>query len=587
MISKLTIQGFGPFRKSVTLSFEEGIYYIYGENLDQPILAPSNGSGKTSILNAICVALYGQTPKGAKKKQLINHNSDEYVIELWADNLRVKRSMHKKGSEELEFDYGSKPYTGGVSELQPILEEYLGMDFSAFCNICFLSTESQGSSFLSATSGDRMKILQAFIDTVDFEAAAERIKDDMEELEIKKSKAEWTLQEMAERVPLLRAKLEQANERLQQFEESERARIRDIQGKMRELKGHMVDALNEMKNLKVEGTFGEFEDQKIQNTKKLQVTNSALAVLKHEYRSLTSPDKDTKDHGRCPQCYQTLSPKSQAEKEARISELRSEVRALEDEASIYSKKAQEASEGIATLRSNQDKLKSLESDVAYYKQQITLLSDDLQTPSTHYLEEAANTLVQDIEDCKKREAEAKKVLHYLSTHIPFLRSLKAHFQQDVPNMLLDKLRYVLQTYTNNYIRILAGTEFKIEFPVPKGGKRDKFNISMISGGNKQAIENYSGAETWKARIACMLALRRYSIDVNAIDIDWLLIDDPAGELDSGGLTQFIQMINKLLDDTHTKQIMVTLPIRVDDANGKVINVRRQNRESKASYERSE
>ena len=581
MINKLTIQGFGPFRKSVTLNFSQGIYYIYGENLDQPVLAPSNGSGKTSILNAICVALYGQTPKGAKKKQLINHNSDEYVIELWTEKLRVKRSMHRKGSEELEFDYGSKPYTGGVSELQPTLEEYLGMDFAAFCNICFLSGDSKASEFLSATSGDRMKILQAFIDTLDFEAGAERIKDDMDELEIKKSKAEWTLQEMAERVPILRHKLEQAEERLAQFEESERERTKDIKDKIREYKGHMVDTLNSMKGLDTSGSFGTYEDQKIQYTKKLQTSNSALAVLKHEYKKLV--DQDTDDHGRCPQCYQALSPQSKEAKEQRINELRTEIRALAEETDIYAKKAQEASEGITRLRSNQERLKKLEADLAYYKQQIALLTDDLQTPSTHYLEETARSLLEDIEDCKRREEEAKKVLHYLSTHIPFLRSLKSYFQQDVPNMLLDKLRYVLQTYTNNYIRILADNEFKIEFPVPKSVKRDKFHVSMISGGNKQAIENYSGAETWKARIACMLALRRYSIDVNAIDIDWLLIDDPAGELDAGGLEQFVNMIGKLLDDTHTRQIMVTLPVRVEDENGKTIQVQRKDREAKAFF----
>ena len=56
-IHRLEVEGFGPFRDRQTVDFDafadEGIFLISGRT----------GSGKSSILDAVCFALYGNAPR--------------------------------------------------------------------------------------------------------------------------------------------------------------------------------------------------------------------------------------------------------------------------------------------------------------------------------------------------------------------------------------------------------------------------------------------------------------------------------------------------------------------------------------------
>ncbi|MDW2083955.1 AAA family ATPase, partial [Vibrio sp. 1640] len=58
---KLTMQAFGPFAKTETIDFEK-----LGSNALFLINGPT-GSGKTSILDAICFALYGETTSNERQ----------------------------------------------------------------------------------------------------------------------------------------------------------------------------------------------------------------------------------------------------------------------------------------------------------------------------------------------------------------------------------------------------------------------------------------------------------------------------------------------------------------------------------------
>jgi exonuclease SbcC len=58
-LHRLSVQAFGPFADRVDVDFDDladaGIFLIHG----------ATGSGKTSLLDAICFALYGRVPGSA------------------------------------------------------------------------------------------------------------------------------------------------------------------------------------------------------------------------------------------------------------------------------------------------------------------------------------------------------------------------------------------------------------------------------------------------------------------------------------------------------------------------------------------
>ncbi|CAE6945009.1 COG0419 ATPase involved in DNA repair [Vibrio sp. B1FLJ16] len=84
---KLTMQAFGPFAKTETIEFEK-----LGNNPLFLINGPT-GSGKTSILDAICFALYGETT--GNERQGIQMRCDLAAADLPTE-ITLEFSLHGK-----------------------------------------------------------------------------------------------------------------------------------------------------------------------------------------------------------------------------------------------------------------------------------------------------------------------------------------------------------------------------------------------------------------------------------------------------------------------------------------------------------
>ena len=80
-LKKLTLQAFGPFRNKIVIDFEnnnisKGLLLITGDT----------GAGKTTIFDAICFALYGQTSGETRTANSLRSDfaslEDETYVEL-------------------------------------------------------------------------------------------------------------------------------------------------------------------------------------------------------------------------------------------------------------------------------------------------------------------------------------------------------------------------------------------------------------------------------------------------------------------------------------------------------------------------
>ena len=71
---RLALEGFTSFRDKVELDFT---------GLDLFAITGPTGAGKSSLIDAICFALYGQVPRvGDDYKQLISHGAERLSVQL-------------------------------------------------------------------------------------------------------------------------------------------------------------------------------------------------------------------------------------------------------------------------------------------------------------------------------------------------------------------------------------------------------------------------------------------------------------------------------------------------------------------------
>ncbi len=126
------------------LSFDrKGLVLIGGVNHDSPV-ASSNGSGKSSIYEAIYYALYGKTKRGVSGDEVINQSAGRNCrVELEFDDYLVARARKDEeyGTALKLFqakDGGWSDITKGtMKDTQDVLEKSVGMSDLTFNKVCY------------------------------------------------------------------------------------------------------------------------------------------------------------------------------------------------------------------------------------------------------------------------------------------------------------------------------------------------------------------------------------------------------------------------------------------------------------------
>ena len=203
---ELKMQAFGAYIKPVVLNFEENlrdekIFLIHG----------ATGSGKTTILDAICFALYGTASgderdgammrsKGIDDKTL---TAVEFKFKLGEKIYKVRRELISKSdkiTQNAELIYGGRVIANKKSNVTNTIKEILGFDAEQFRQVVLLP-QGEFKTFLTAKADDRQPILNALFNAEFYRQVEDALKikcdaaqNDFVKLTDKKSALESQLQ---------------------------------------------------------------------------------------------------------------------------------------------------------------------------------------------------------------------------------------------------------------------------------------------------------------------------------------------------------------------------------------------------------
>lgn len=170
---RLHIEGFTSFRQPQDIDFTDlGLFVITGPT----------GSGKTSILDALTLALYGQIARTNKHqiREMISLGASQAKVQLDfqvdGTSYRVARRVPRDGSqsatvERVEGDEAVPEVEGsGVREANDRLEQIVGLDYASFTKAVLLP-QGAFSEFLKGDPKERRNILVRLLDLDRFDAA--------------------------------------------------------------------------------------------------------------------------------------------------------------------------------------------------------------------------------------------------------------------------------------------------------------------------------------------------------------------------------------------------------------------------------
>ena len=177
----------------------DNLTLVLGNNLDLGGDGSRNGTGKTTLINALSYGLYGNALTNIKKNNLINktngkgmlvtvdfeYNGSEYRIERGRSPnvFRLMRDGHDMNVQD--------EAQGEMRQTQIEVDSIIGISHSMFKHIVALNTYTE--PFLSLRANDQREIIEELLGITELSRKADKLKDDVKDTKEQIKEEEYRL----------------------------------------------------------------------------------------------------------------------------------------------------------------------------------------------------------------------------------------------------------------------------------------------------------------------------------------------------------------------------------------------------------
>jgi len=155
---------------------------VLGHNLDMGGDGSRNGTGKTTIINALSYALYGEALTNIRRDNLINKTNAKGMMttvefESKGIDYRIERGRRPNVLKFLVNgeDTVKEEQQGDSRETQKAIEKIIGFPHNMFKHLVALNTYSE--PFLSMKTNDQRDMIEQLLGITDLSAKAEQLKE--------------------------------------------------------------------------------------------------------------------------------------------------------------------------------------------------------------------------------------------------------------------------------------------------------------------------------------------------------------------------------------------------------------------------
>jgi DNA repair exonuclease SbcCD ATPase subunit len=503
------------------------------------LIVGTNGSGKSTMLDALCFGLFGKPFRNINKPNLVNSiNSRDTVVEvefsIGNKEFKIVRGI-KPNVFEIYQDKVLLNQDAAVRDYQDYLERFiLKLNYKSFTQIVILGSASF-TPFMQLSAADRRAIIEDLLDIQIFSTmnslVKERLSDNKDSIVTKKSD-----------IALFNQKYELKKEHQNKLNQDKEEKVKEYEKEIllhRETIRTLYDDINSLEQTKQ--TLSEVCAKIPENEKKI----TALKKIESQIESKISKvgnDRSFYEHNAdCPTCRQaiTLGFKEEQLKELHTKEeelsgglTELQVKIIEQEGIVAELrgKEKELSNVRIQLATTQTGKTGLENTVKKLEDQIK----DLQNTKQESLDE--NELFDIKNQISQEEDELKTLMDeksYLDVASVLLKDtgIKTNIiKQYLP--VINKLANKYLTNMGFFVNFNLDESFKETI---KSRHRDDFSYHNFSEGEKQRID-----------MALMLTWRAIAKLKNSTNTNLLILDEVFdSSLDSTGTEELMKILHGL------------------------------------------
>lgn len=580
---------------------DRGYVLVNGINNNPIDNATSNGSGKSSIWEAISYALTGETIRGITKNLVNIHTEGGMRVELSfsIDSTEYKicrYKEHKEFKNDIKFFVNGVDNSGkGVRDTEKLISEHLPDLTSSLIGSVIILGQGLPQRFSNNTPSGRKEVLEK-LSKSDFmiEDIKKRISDRKTVLNKNLREIEDSTLSKNSQLSVIEKQLNSYREQLNSLEDrnSYVEKIRTTQEKVAAVQVELDSLSNAISETRVLGDNltdqlnsqitlynAEVQSRRVGLDEEIKSYQSQDLQLRADIRSLQNEILRLKSVvDVCPTCKQKLPDVHKVD----TTERESQLGTLRDEESRVAGCLKEKEEELSNLLQNiKQKYESTQLDIKNQlnesKITLTNLNKKRETYESEYRAQSTylSNLQLSLQNVEQRKVSIESTIQELETDINRLNSEIGYNtvekddvkgRSEIVNKMLNiatrEFRGYLLTNVISYINKKAKDYSRDIF------KTDKIELTLdgnninISYDDKM-YENLSGGEQRKVDIICQLSLRDMLSQFSDFHSNVLILDEVFENLDYTGCQSVIDTISKKLTDveslfiaTHRSDLML-------------------------------
>jgi len=527
------------------------------------LIVGSNGSGKSTILDALCFSLYGKAFRKINKNQLINTtNEKSALVEInfsvnnisWKVERGIKPNIFKIYRNGEELDQKSS-----ANDQQKWLEQnVLKMNYKSFTQIVILGSSSF-VPFMQLPPGSRREVVEDLLDIKVFSSMNFIIKDKIRLLREQIRTLELKKESLSDKVQMQKDFIDELETRSQK-------NITEKENKIAKLLNEENDSINRNERLNDELKVTQQEIEEFSDSsKKLREFGNIRGKLSQKISTLVKEHKFFNDNTVCPTCNQDIeesfrvnriedSQNKAKDLQEGYQQLLDEIKKEEDRESHFKTLNGHLSTTLNEITSNNSQITSCQRQVKTLESEIQKLTSQLADRNSEHkkLEEFNETLRETYEELAERREE-------ISYHDFTYNLLK---DGGVKTKIIQKYLPLINQQVNKYLQKM---EFFINFTLDS-----EFNETIESPIHEDfSYSSFSEGEKMRIDLALLFTWREVARFKNSVNTNILIMDEVFdSSLDGFGTEEFLKIIRYQITDANI--FVISHKSGLDDKFGNVI-----------------
>ena len=509
------------------------------------LVVGTNGSGKSTMLDALTFALFNKPFRKINKSQLVNATNEKdccVEVEFSVNNkdYLVRRSI-KPNKFDIEVNGTLLHKEADDRANQKILEEsILKVNYKSFTQIVILGSSSF-VPFMQLSTSNRRDVIEDLLDIRIFSAMNSLIK---EKIRTEKEK----IRSLDLKRDNIKDKISMQENFIKELEEQGKTNIAENQKKRDKLGDEICVLIMQTEDLE-DKVYGLTEEQKDLTGagEKLLKLNNLKGKLSNKVTTLTKEHKFFSGNRVCPTCTQNIEEEFRLNKisdvESKASELKkgyeeleSSIKSEQERERQFTKLSKEITKLNNGISKNNTQISGFQRQIRDLESEVQRFTEQLANRSTENekLKEFNSSLQKTLEESSERREEV--VYH------DFAYSLLK--DDGVKTKIIKKYLPFINQQVNRYLQLM---DFYINFTLNeefvetvRSPIHEDFSYSSFSEGEKMRID-----------LALLFTWREVARVKNSVNTNLLIMDEVFdSSLDGFGTDEFLKIIRFVIKDAN-------------------------------------